>query len=106
MISQHARGLAQEMEALRRELQPVFPTASTQSEAGDEVTITGDADVARAAKRSFNLASAIEEIINSSFSIYAGTQRMAAVKTPQFWISLNSEAALAAKIQGATSTAN
>lgn len=105
MISQHARGLAQEMEALRRELQPVFPTASSQNGTGDEISVTSDADVARAAKQLFNLASAIEESVNMSFSIYAGSQQMAAVKTPRFWISLNSEAVLTAKLQRATSTA-
>ncbi|HLA12249.1 MAG TPA: sigma-70 family RNA polymerase sigma factor [Pyrinomonadaceae bacterium] len=97
MISQHARNIQQELEALRRELQPAFPSvAGDEGDAGIE--ITKDADFARAGKRLYELASTVDEAIGRSFSISSGGNVTAPVRTNQFSRSVRSAMSLAAKI--------
>jgi RNA polymerase sigma factor (sigma-70 family) len=96
MISQHAKAIQQELEALRRELQPVFPSVGEEGDAGFE--IAGDADFARAGKRLFELTSAVDESVGRSFSIYAGGNASAPVKTAQFSRSLREATKLAGAV--------
>ncbi|HEY2974598.1 MAG TPA: sigma-70 family RNA polymerase sigma factor [Pyrinomonadaceae bacterium] len=97
MIGQHARAIQQELEALRRELQPMFPSVS--SEEGDAgIEIAGDADFVRAGKRLYELTSAVEDAVGRSFSIYAGGNASAPVKTSQFSRSLRSATRLAGAV--------
>jgi hypothetical protein len=97
MIGQHARAIQQELEALRRELQPVFPSMS--SEEGDAgVEIAKDADFAVAGKRLHELVSAVDDAVGRSFSIYAGGNVSAPVKSSQFSRSLGTATALAQKM--------
>jgi RNA polymerase sigma factor (sigma-70 family) len=95
MMSQHAVAVQQELEALRRELQPVFPLAS----GGDaEQPVSSDSDFARAAKRLFEMTSAVDEAIGKSFSIYASGNTSAPVKRNEFSRSLANATALAQRL--------
>ena len=97
MVSQHARAVQQELEALRRELLPMFPSVS--SEEGDAgIEIAADADYARAGKRLYELASTVDEAVGRSFSIYAGGNASAPVTTIQFSHSLRGATRLAAAV--------
>jgi hypothetical protein len=97
MIARHASGVEQELEGLRRELQPMFPSM-TNVESNVGVEISSDADLARAAKRLFDLACAIDNGVGTSFSIYAGANATAPVRTVEFARALISAAALAQRI--------
>ncbi len=94
---QHARAVEQELEALRRELQPAFPEASSgSSQSGFQVS--GDADFARAAKRLFELSSSLDEGVGRSFSIYAAGNTSVPIRTSEFAQSLGGATGLARKI--------
>ncbi|HKZ78128.1 MAG TPA: sigma-70 family RNA polymerase sigma factor, partial [Pyrinomonadaceae bacterium] len=97
MISQHARAAQQELEALRRELIPIFPSVSSE-EADAGIEVAGDADFSRAGKRLFELTSAVDEAVGRSFSIYASGKASTPVKTSQFSRSLRSATRLAQRI--------
>ncbi len=88
MIGQHARAAQQELESLRRELEPAFSSISN-SDRVENIDISGDADLARAAKRLFELTSSVDEAVGRSFSIYAAGG-VAPVKTYEFSRSLGS----------------
>ena len=96
MIGQHAAAVQQELDALLRDLKPLF-LYSSSGESQSE--IAGDADFARAAKRLFELTSAVDESVGKSFSIYAGASNSAPVKTGEFSHSLNAAMSLAQKLQ-------
>ncbi|MGH9957104.1 MAG: hypothetical protein ACREBC_08235, partial [Pyrinomonadaceae bacterium] len=97
MIGRHAKAVHRELEELRHELQPMFPSLS--SAAGDaDVPIGRDADLAGAAKRLFELASSVDEGVGRSFSIYATGSGSAPVKTIEFSRSLRGATSLAQKI--------
>lgn len=97
MIVQHSKAVEQELDALRRELQPVFPEVSSRSsESG--VEISSDADFAGAAKRLFVLASSVDESVGRSFSIYAAGNTSVPIRTSEFVQSLSSATALAQRI--------
>jgi hypothetical protein len=96
MIGQHAAAIQQELDALLRDLKPLFPYSSSGE---SESQVAGDADLAGAAKRLFELASAVDESVGKSFSIYASGNNSAPVKTGEFSRSLNSAISLARKLQ-------
>lgn len=97
MMAQHARQIGEELEILRQELQPVFPTIS-RAQVEADVEIAGDADFARAAKRLFELATSLDEAVGRSFSIYEASTLPAPITTNQFSRSLLSATVLAQKI--------
>jgi hypothetical protein len=97
MIVRHASGVQQELEDVLRDLQPLFPSLSGgQGDAGLE--ISGDADLAPAAKRLFDLAYGLDKSVGSSFSIYAGSNASAPVRSSEFSRALHTATALAIKI--------
>lgn len=97
MIAQHAKQIQQELEAMRRELQLVFPSlGSEQGDAGIE--ISGGSDLAHLGKQLYELAVVVDESVGRSFSIYASGNASAPVKTGQFSISLRSAMSLVQRI--------
>ena len=96
MLAQHAHLLRQEVATLRRELQPVFPNVSAAS--GSGAAITSDTDLAPAAQRLFALATAIDQDVSRSFSIYMSSESAAPVKTAQFARTLSEAAKIAGSI--------
>ncbi len=95
LISEHVQMFLRESTALRRELEPIFSTAAPAETA---LEVTTDAELTRAAKRLFELASANDESVSNSFSLYAGNQGAAPVKSAVFWRSFRSAEKLAEKI--------
>jgi RNA polymerase sigma factor (sigma-70 family) len=100
MLSDHARSFRKEMAVLRQELEPIFPALSSGTA---NVEIASDADLASAAKRLFELASANDDAISRSFSISAENSKSAPIKTAQFWRALSNAESIAEKIQRAAS---
>ncbi len=103
MIAQHARAAQQELEELSRELQPMFSSLSNRDRV-ESLRIDGDADLARAAKRLFELTTSVDEAVGRSFSIYAASG-VAPVKTIEFSRSLWGAANLAQQLARAGGSA-
>jgi hypothetical protein len=99
LINQHAQFFRREVEQLRQELGPIFPGSSAAG-GGGEVEIANDQDLARAAKRLFELASVTDNGLRRSFSLSSERVSDAPVKSQQFWRSFGSAEAIAAKIAG------
>ena len=98
MMGQHARIIEQELEALRRELQPVFPTVV--SDAGPtNFSLSNDVDFAPAGKQLFELATALDEAVGKSFSIYASGNDSVQVRTGEFARSLGRCVFMAQRLQ-------
>jgi len=97
LVNEHAQVFRREITALRRELELLFPAAAS-SDGSVEMEVTNDAALARAAKRLFELASANDDAISSSFSVYAGSEGSAPVKSAQFWRSFRAAEGLAERI--------
>jgi hypothetical protein len=95
LINEHVQAFLRETTALRRELEPMFATAAP---AEMEAEITNDAELARAVKHLFELASTNDESVSTSFSLFSGRQERVLVKSPQFWRSFRSAEKLAERI--------
>jgi len=98
MANEQALAFQREAEALRRDLEPVFPAAAEP--AAGENGIVSDDEVARAAKRLFDLATANDAAIRRSFSVSTDQPSIAPVKSVSFWRSLKNAENLAARIAG------
>ena len=96
MISQHARACRQDIESLRRELQPLFP--SLGGVATSEQSITSDDALLQAIARLYSLSVTNDESLRKSFSLYAGGAGDAPIRSAQFWRSLASAENLAERI--------
>jgi hypothetical protein len=95
----HARAYRVEAESLRGELQPIFfPSASGSAVPGPD--ITDDASLIRAVEQLFRVAVANDAVIRSAFTTSSESFSASAINTGQFWQSLKSAEALAAKISG------
>jgi hypothetical protein len=100
LIRQHAERLQQESAVLRREVGPVFPGVATQS-GGESIEIQTDADLARAVQTLFQISSENDRAIRLAFSISPDSSSNYAIKTSQFWRSLQVAESLAAEISRA-----
>jgi hypothetical protein len=96
LIKEHANFFHRELEQLRQELGAIFPGSAVRSSA--DIEIASDQDIARAAKRLFELASITDDGLRHSFSLSTEQNTNAPVKTAQFWRSFSSAESLAAKI--------
>jgi len=95
MANEQARAFQREAESLRLDLEMVFPPAA---EPVGESGIVSDEELARAAKRLFDLATANDAAMRKSFSVSAEQPSIAPVKTVSFWRSLKNAESLAARI--------
>jgi hypothetical protein len=95
LIQSHAHGFARETAGLRQQLEPIFSSGSGSAGAGE---IRNDAELMRAVERLVALASTNYEIVRSAFTVTRESAAVSAIKTPQFWQSLRSAEALAARI--------
>ncbi|HKX26944.1 MAG TPA: hypothetical protein VJ302_04545, partial [Blastocatellia bacterium] len=98
IINEHARQFARATEIIRGDLEPIFFANLTrqlekeekeQTEPNSEIgALTDDASLLPALERMFELASAQNQVLQSSFSLSSESATTADVKAPQFWRSL------------------
>src|SRR5207244_9927476 len=69
MVNQHALACQQNIEALRRELQPLFPSGADA--AGTESSMKSDKALLLAITRLYDLSGVTDESLRRSFSFYA-----------------------------------
>jgi hypothetical protein len=98
IVVEHVRSFALETEALRRELEPLFPTLANSSAAVSDIDVASDADLVRAVRRLMQLAGATDAAVRDSFSSSVNGARSAPVRSLQFWRALAASEGLAAKI--------
>jgi anti-sigma factor RsiW len=99
LIRAHAHAYQQETETLRRELRPIFSPVEPSIPTGGVPEITDEAGLRRGIEQLFSLASATDRVIRSAFAASNESAMMTGIKTPQFWQSLGSAEAFAARIQ-------
>jgi hypothetical protein len=95
LIKEHANFFRRELEQVRHELAPIFPGANTAGVAS--IDIASDQDIARAAKRLFELAAVTDNGLRRSFTL-SSEASAAPVKSQQFWTSFAGAQALAARM--------
>lgn len=95
LIKNHARAFENESRNLRGQLEPIFGAGGAGSAAGP---ITDDASLIRAVDRLVALAGTNYEVVRSAFTVTRNSSQFSAIKSPQFWQSLRSAEALAARI--------
>jgi hypothetical protein len=93
LIKQHAGGLAQQNESMRRELSPVFSVGGAGE--GEGIAIKSDDDLVRAIERLLEVCSANDRVIRQAFAITPDGSRDSTIKTVQFWRSLRNAESLA-----------
>jgi len=98
MVRERATTFQRASASLRRELEPLFPGLSASGEADSKIDVTSDAGLVQGVKRLYELAAGDDEAVSRSFSVYAQSQQLAPVRQAQFWHSLRSAEALAARI--------
>jgi hypothetical protein len=97
MIVAHASAFQREASAIRQELLPICGSVAMSASVNEEVSITDDAALFRAASRLAQLASELNESIQSDFTI-SKSGRSAVTQTPNFWGSLAAAQNLAVAI--------
>ncbi len=97
MIGAHAASFQREAAAIRQDLTPIFGSVASSASADESIDALDDAALFRSVSRLAQLASSMNESIQLSFTISAGS-RNAAVRTPVFWRSLKSAEQLADRI--------
>jgi hypothetical protein len=100
LLRSHAQALERELSGLHRDLGPFV---SSGSPSGAEESINSDQDLQQAIHRLFELCSATDQAVRSSFTISASGSSAVAVKSPQFFRSLTGAEALVKSIQAASS---
>ncbi|HEY2972629.1 MAG TPA: hypothetical protein VGJ48_08960, partial [Pyrinomonadaceae bacterium] len=95
LLREHAASYERDAEALRRELEQVFP-ALAQAPAASE--IRSDIEIQQAAQRLYELSVACDDQLRQSFALSANGASGTPIKTQQFWRTLAAAKALAGKI--------
>jgi anti-sigma factor RsiW len=98
LIGEHAQGYQREIAALRQELSLVFNVEPLADEIASK--IADESDLTRAMLRLNDWAAGADEAVRFAFTLSAGGSP--AVKSPQFWRTLNSVESLAQKIENAS----
>jgi hypothetical protein len=98
IVRAHAQSVRQETASLRRELQPIFPSAASAGDGDEKVEIASDADLLRAIERLFEVCAANDRMVSSAFAIKSQTANASGVQGSQFWRSLRRAEQLAAVI--------
>ena len=98
LIRAHARAYAQQTQALRGELKPVFFPGAAEGRAASE-TIEGDVEVVRAVGRLFEMGAANDGVIRSAFTVSSGGGVVSAVSASQFWQAMLNAEAFAERLQ-------
>lgn len=101
LIRNHASAFARATASLRQELQPIFSSSLPANRASGGVEITDNADLVRAVQNLVALASDVDRVIMSAFSISTSDAGSATIKSPQFWRTVESSEALAARVRSA-----
>jgi hypothetical protein len=82
-------------------LKPIFCPAAFGDSLPEGPQIYDTASAVNAIERFFELGSANERVVLSAFTISSDGTNVTAIKTPQFWQSLQASETLAARIQAA-----
>jgi hypothetical protein len=101
LVRSHARTYQQEVGALRQELRLVFFSSAPPDASAAESEITDTSGMVQAVNQLFNLGSANDRVILSAFTSSAEAVTVTALKTTQFWQSLQAAEGLASRIQSA-----
>lgn len=96
LIKQHAAALAQQNEALRRDLLPVF--AAGDDGAGEGFAIKTSDDLVRAIERLFEVCSASDRVVRQAFAITPNGSKDSTINSAQFRRSLGSAEKIATRI--------
>jgi hypothetical protein len=97
LIRQHAAAFQRESEKLRGKLKLAFDEPSASASAVTSVREINSAS--RAIEELFGFASANDRVVRSAMTTSAAGTQFTAIKTAQFWQSLRTAEALAAKLQ-------
>jgi len=97
LLREHAQAYEREIQQLRRELQPIFPAASSSASAA-ESEIRTDEELIAAVNRLFKMAAANDRALGQSFSVSTDAVSKAAVKTLELWRSVAACESLATRI--------
>jgi RNA polymerase sigma factor (sigma-70 family) len=98
LIRGHASQFLAETEALRRELEQVFPDLGGGGAGGG---VASDREIQNSVRQLFDLAVACDEDLRGSFALLTNANSAAEVKTAKFWRALNNATAIARSLQGA-----
>ena len=97
LVRSHALAYQSQSQMIRGELRPIFFPSASEGSTESVAEIHDDASLVRAADRLFEFASTNDSVIRSAFSVSSGAAS-SAISSPQFWRSLNSAEALAARV--------
>jgi hypothetical protein len=96
LIRANAEGYRRSVRDIARALAPFSP--AQHGGAGEEVVITTDADLARAAERLSRLTRGSNEAVHSALALSQRGQSLAPIKSRQFWDSLDASEKLSLAI--------
>ncbi len=96
LMRSHANAFKEDYDALSRDIGSAFGASSVSGSAG--VSVVSLDDIAPAVESLFQLASVNDRSIRSALTISSGGTRSSALKSDQFWRSLRSADALAARL--------
>jgi anti-sigma factor RsiW len=99
LVRSHARSYQQELAGLRQELRPIFFPSASQGRAQDNSEVADAVSVVRAIERLFEIGSANDRVILSSFTTSSESSSVTAIKSVAFWQSLQAADSLAVRIQ-------
>jgi RNA polymerase sigma factor (sigma-70 family) len=99
LIRGHAQSYLSETDALKRELQAVFPDLGGGGSAAGGVG--SDREIQASVRQLYDLSVACDEDLRSSFALFTNASAGAEVKTAKFWRALNNAAAVARSLEGA-----
>ncbi len=99
IIRAHALAFQSEIAGVRQELAPVFFSAGTLGGGERGNPSLDDVALVRAVEQLSALAASNDTVIRAAFTTSTGESSSSAIKSPQFWRSLNSAEALAGRIQ-------
>jgi hypothetical protein len=98
LIRSHAAQYLSETEALRRELQSVFPDLGG---GGAASSVGSDKEIQASVRQLYDLSVACDEDLRGSFALFTNANGGAEVKTAKFWRALNNASAIARSLQSA-----
>lgn len=96
LVKTHARSYKQEINVLRRELQPVFGSSGIT---GEGININSDADLFSAIERLFIVGAASNKVISGALTTGRGSTGGNALQSADFWRNLSSAEAIAERLQ-------
>ena len=97
MIRAHAEGCLRNARAIEQRLAPFSPPGAGRG-AGEAMTITSDAELARAVERLSHSTRVSDEALRAAFTLSRRGQSLAQIKSARFWASLEAAESLSLSI--------